>query len=106
MKYFNNGLAARQLSILELLDDDVLIFSCIDGVGPIDLVTVNIKTKEVCFYDCKADHPKKHRKRPQSDIQKELNVKHLYINLKRGTKRIDRKKTNLKYEPRLDKNKN
>lgn len=103
MKYYNNGLAARQLAILELLDDDTLVFTNIDGVGPIDLVTVNIKTKEVRFIDCKADHPKRHRKRPQTELQKTLNVKHMYINLKRGTKRLDRKKTNLKYEPRIDK---
>jgi len=101
LKYYNNGLAARQLAILELLDDDTLVFTNIDGVGPIDLVTVNIHTKEVRFIDCKADHPKKHRKRPMSKIQKELNVQHMYINLKRGTKRIERKKENLKYEPRI-----
>ena len=105
MKYYNNGLAARQLAILELLDDDILILSNIDGVGPIDLVTLNIKTKEIEFIDCKADHPRKHRKRPYSDLQKQLNVKHLYINLRKGTKRIDRKKSDLKYEPRFNKNK-
>lgn len=101
MRYFNNGLAARQLAILELIDDDTLVFTNIDGVGPIDLITVNLQTKKVCFYDCKADHPARHRKRPRTKLQKLLNVKHMYINLKLGTKRIDRKKTNLKYEPRV-----
>ena len=101
MKYFNNGLAARQLAILELLDDDTFIFTNIDGVGPIDLVTLNIKTKEVQFIDCKADHPKRHRQRPHTELQKELGVKHMYINLQRGTKQVGRKKIKLKYEPRI-----
>ena len=101
MKYYNNGLAARQLAILELLDDDTLVFTNIDGVGPVDLVTLNIKTKEITLIDCKADHPKRHRQRPHTRLQKELGVQHMYINLVKGTKRIDRKKSNLKYEPRI-----
>lgn len=103
MRYFNNGLAARQLAILELIDDDTYVFTNIDGVGPIDLVTVNIKTKEVQFIDSKADNPKKHRKREYTELQKHLGVKHLYINLKKGTKRIDNETSNLKYAFRVNK---
>jgi len=36
--------------MLKLLDDDHLIFSNQFGVGPIDIVTVNIKTGKVDFY--------------------------------------------------------
>jgi hypothetical protein len=101
LRYFNNGLAARQLAILELIDDDTYVFTNIDGVGPIDLITVNIKTKEVQFIDSKADNPKKHRKRDYTELQKELGVKHMYINLKKGTKIIDNEKSDLKYELRI-----
>lgn len=100
MKYYNNGIAARQLAILELLDDDTLIFTNIDGLGPIDLITVNVKNGKVKFFDCKADNPTKHRQRPHTEIQKKLEVEHLYINLKKGTKFVDREHKELKYEPR------
>lgn len=106
MKYYNNGLAARQLAILELLNDDTLVFTNIDGIGPIDLITVDLKTGKVQFIDSKADHPKKHRKRDHTEIQKKLGVKHMYINLRKGTKVIEGDKTELKYEPRTNQKQN
>ena len=44
MKFYNKGIAAHLITMLELLDDDHLIFSNVCGVGPIDVVTINIKT--------------------------------------------------------------
>ena len=74
--------------MLELLDDDHLIFSCVNGVGPIDIVTVNIKTGKVDFYDAKSDRESRHKKRAFTEIQKRLGVKHIYINLRKKTFRL------------------
>ena len=47
MKPLNKGIAAHLEAMLKLLDDDHLIFTNLQGVGPIDIVTVNIKTGKV-----------------------------------------------------------
>ena len=88
MKYYNKGIAAHLIAMLELLDDDHLIFSCVNGVGPIDIVTVNIKTGEVDFYDAKSDRESRHKQREFTEIQKRLGVKHIYINLRKKTFRL------------------
>ena len=88
MKYYNKGIAAHLIAMLELLDDDHLIFSCVNGVGPIDIVTVNIKTGKVDFYDAKSDRERSHKKRTFSEIQKRLGVKHIYMNLRKKTFRF------------------
>ena len=74
--------------MLELLDDDHLIFTNVQGIGPIDIVRVNIKTGEVDFYDAKYDRERRHKKRPFSKIQEKLGVKQFYINLRKKTFRI------------------
>ena len=74
--------------MLELLDDDHLIFSCVNGIGPIDIVTVNVKTGKVDFYDAKSDRERSHKKRPFSKIQEKLGVKQFYINLRKKTFRF------------------
>ena len=74
--------------MLELLNDDHLIFSCVNGIGPIDIVTVNVKTGEVDFYDAKSDRERSHKKRPFSKIQEKLGVKQFYINLRKKTFRF------------------
>ena len=74
--------------MLELLDDDHLIFSNTQGIGPIDIVTVNIKTGKVDFYDAKSDRESRHKKRSFTEIQKKLGVKHIYINLRKKTFRL------------------
>ena len=88
MKYYNKGIAAHLIAMLELLDDDHLIFSNTQGIGPIDIVTVNIKTGKVDFYDAKSDRESRHKKRSFSEIQKRLGVKHIYINLRKKTFRL------------------
>ena len=55
VKYYNKGIAAHLEAILKLLDDDHLVFENIQGVGPIDIVTVNKHTGKVTFYDAKSD---------------------------------------------------
>ena len=91
MKYFNKGIAAHLEAILKLLDDDHLIFSNQFGVGPIDIVTVNIKTGKVNFYDAKSDRERSHKKRPYTQIQKKLGVKQFYVNLRKRTWRLEGK---------------
>ena len=88
MKYYNKGIAAHLIAMLELLDDDHLIFTNVQGIGPIDIVTVNIKTGKVDFYDAKSDRESRHKKRSFSEIQKRLGVKHIYINLRKKTFRL------------------
>ena len=91
MKYYNKGIAAHLIAMLELLDDDHLIFSNTFGIGPIDIVTVNIKTGEVNFYDAKSDRDRSHRKRPYTEIQKKLGVKQFYVNIHKRTWRLGSK---------------
>ena len=74
--------------MIELLDDDHLIFSNTFGIGPIDIVTVNIKTGKVNFYDAKSDREQSHKKRPFTKIQEKLRVKQFYINLRKKTFRF------------------
>ena len=88
MKYYNKGIAAHLIGMLELLDDDHLIFTNVQGIGPIDIVTVNIKTGKVDFYDAKSDRERSHKKRSFSEIQKRLGVKHIYMNLRKKTFRF------------------
>ena len=91
MKYYNKGIAAHLIAMLELLDDDHLIFSNTQGVGPIDIVTVNIHTGKTKFYDAKSDRESRHKKRPITQIQKKLGVKQLYVNLHKRTFKLGSK---------------
>ena len=91
MKPFNKGIAAHLEALLKLLDDDHLIFSNQFGVGPIDIVTINIKTGKVNFYDAKSDRERSHKKRPYTQIQKKLGVKQFYVNLRKRTWRLEGK---------------
>ena len=89
MKFYNKGIAAHLEAILKLLDDDHLVFENLQGHGPIDIITVNKHTGEVTFYDAKSDRTSRHKKRPQSEIQKKLGVKNIYVNLHKRTVRLE-----------------
>ena len=91
MKYYNKGIAAHLEAILKLQDDDHLVFENLQGQGPIDIITVNKHTGEVTFYDAKSDRTSRHKKRPQSTIQKKLGVKNIYVNLHKRTVRLEGK---------------
>ena len=91
MKFYNKGIAAHLEAILKLLDDDHLVFENIQGVGPIDIITVNKKTGKVTYYDAKSDRERAHKKRPQTQIQKKLGVKNFYVNLRKRTYRLEGK---------------
>jgi hypothetical protein len=91
VRYFNKGIAAHLEAMLKLLDDDHLIFTNLQGVGPIDIVTVNIKTGKVDLYDAKSDRESRHKKRPSTQLQKKLGVKNIYVNLHKRTVRLEGK---------------
>ena len=91
MKFYNKGIAAHLEAILKLLDDDHLVFENIQGVGPIDIITVNKNTGKVTYYDAKSDRERAHKKRPQTQIQKKLGVKNFYVNLRKRTYRLEGK---------------
>jgi hypothetical protein len=91
VKFYNKGIAAHLEAILKLLDDDHLVFENIQGVGPIDIITVNKKTGKVTYYDAKSDRERSHKKRPQTQIQKKLGVKNFYVNLHKRTYRLEGK---------------
>ena len=89
MKYYNKGIAAHLEAILKLLDDDHFVFENLQGLGPIDIITVNKETGEVTFYDAKSDRISRHKKRSQTALQKKLGVKNLYVNLHKRTWRLE-----------------
>lgn len=91
MKFYNKGIAAHLEAILKLLDDDHLVFENIQGVGPIDIVTVNKHSGKVTFYDAKSDREDRHKKRQNTKIQKKLGVKNFYVNLHKRTWRLEGK---------------
>jgi len=91
VKFYNKGIAAHLEAILKLLDDDHLVFENIQGVGPIDIITVNKNTGKVTYYDAKSDRERAHKKRPQTQIQKKLGVKNFYVNLHKRTYRLEGK---------------
>ena len=61
------------------------------GIGPIDIVTVNIKTGAVDFYDAKTDRETTHKRRQLTEKQKKLGVKNFYVNLRKRTWRLGSK---------------
>ena len=75
----------------ELLDDDHLVFSNTFGVGPIDIVRVNIHTGFCEFFDAKSDRDRAHRKRPFTALQKKLGVQQFYVNFYKRTWRLGSK---------------
>jgi hypothetical protein len=91
VKFYNKGIAAHLEAILKLLDDDHLVFENLQGQGPIDIITVNKETGKVTFYDAKSDRTSRHKKRSQSEIQKKLGVKNIYVNLHKRTIRLEGK---------------
>jgi len=91
VKHYNKGIAAHLEAILKLLDDDHLVFENIQGVGPIDIITVNKNSGKVTFYDAKSDREDRHKKRENTKIQKKLGVKNFYVNLHKRTWRLEGK---------------
>ena len=84
------GIISQLLAYVHLAKQkDTIVFTPLDGVGPIDIVTYNIKTKEYNNYDVKTVSLRKkqtHRCKVGSRInripskkQKDLKVKIIYV---------------------------
>ena len=84
------GIKSQLLAYNYLLKQpNTIVFTPLDGVGPIDIVTYNIKTKEYNNYDVKTVSIRKKQtyrckvgsriNRTPSKKQKELNVKIIYV---------------------------
>lgn len=92
MKTGNKGVLSEIIAQAHFAKDpDLLIFTPLCGVGPVDIVTYNIKTKQYTNYDVKTESFRlsdtKYGNRNKDRInrspnvrQKELNVKILYVN--------------------------
>ena len=91
MKFFNRGIKAHLLAASHLIDDDHYVFTNFCGIGPIDIVRLNIKTKSFELYDVKTDNDDHHRRRERTELQIKLGVKNLYVNLRKRTIRVDGK---------------
>ena len=91
MKTSNKGVLSEVIAHSHFAKDpDLLIFTPLCGVGPVDIVTYNIKTKEYNNYDVKTEsfrlsntkygNKNKDRiNRAPNKRQKNLSVKILYV---------------------------
>ena len=91
MQFFNRGVKAHLLAAQHLIDDDHFVFTNFCGIGPIDLIRLNIHTGNTELFDVKTDKDEWHRKRERSELQIKLGVKNLYVNLHKRTIRVDGK---------------
>ena len=91
MKKSDKGLVSEALAQAHFAKDpDLIVFTALGGVGPIDLVVFNIKTNEYTNYDVKtvsyrkSDTKYAHKKndrinRSPSKLQQGMNVKIVYV---------------------------
>ena len=91
MQFFNRGIKAHLLAAQHLIDDDHFVFTNFCGIGPIDLIRLNIHTGISELFDVKTDNDDHHRKRERTELQIKLGVKNLYVNLRKRTIRVDGK---------------
>ena len=89
MQFFNRGIKAHLLAAQHLIDDDHFVFTNYCGVGPIDLVRLNIHTGKTEIFDVKTDKDDGHRPRERTELQIKLGVKILYVNLHKRTIRVE-----------------
>ena len=91
MRKADKGLVSEALAQAHFAKDpDLIVFTALGGVGPIDLVVFNTKTKKYTNYDVKTVSYRKsatkyaHKKndrinRSPSKIQSTMNVKIVYV---------------------------
>ena len=91
MKKSDKGLVSEALAQAHFAKDpDLIVFTALGGVGPIDICTFNTKTKKYTDYDVKTVSYRKsatkyaHKKndrinRSPSKIQSTMNVKIVYV---------------------------
>ena len=90
MKKSDKGLVSEALAQAHFASDpNLIVFTALGGVGPIDIVTYNIKTKQYSNYDVKTVSYRKSNtfsnkkndriNRIPSAKQKDMNVKIVYV---------------------------
>ena len=91
MRKADKGLVSEALAQAYFArDPNLIVFTALGGVGPVDICTYNIKTKEYCNYDVKTVSYRKsntkygHKNndrinRTPSKIQKNMNVRIVYV---------------------------
>ena len=91
MRKADKGLVSEALAQAYFArDPNLIVFTALGGVGPVDICTYNIKTKEYCNYDVKTVSYRKsntkygHKSndrinRTPSKIQKNMNVRIVYV---------------------------
>ena len=90
MKKSDKGLVSEALAQAHFASDpNLIVFTALGGVGPIDIVTYNIKTKQYNNYDVKTVSYRKSNSyqnkkndrinRTPSAKQKDMNVKIVYV---------------------------
>ena len=91
MKKSDKGLVSEALAQAHFAKDpNLIVFTALGGVGPIDLVVYHTKTKQYTNYDVKTVSYRKsntkyaHKKndrinRSPSKIQKDMNVRIVYV---------------------------
>ena len=89
MLFFNRGIKAHLLAAQHLIDDDHFVFTNFCGIGPIDLVRLNIQSGKSELFDVKTDKDDAHRPRDRSELQIKLGVKLIYVNLHKRTIRVE-----------------
>ena len=72
MQFYNRGIKAHLLAAQHLIDDDHFVFTNFCGIGPIDLVRLNIQTGKTELFDVKTDNDAHHRKREQVRITNKI----------------------------------
>ena len=91
MQFYNRGIKAHLLAAQHLIDDDHFVFTNFCGIGPIDLIRLNIHSGKTELFDVKTDKDGGHRKRERSELQIKLGVKLIYVNLHKRTIRVEGK---------------
>lgn len=91
MRKADKGLVSEALAQAHFAKDpNLIVFTALGGVGPVDICTFNIKTKEYCNYDVKTVSYRKSKtnyghknndriNRSPSKLQKTFNVKIVYV---------------------------
>jgi len=87
MKTSNKGVLSEIIAQAHFAKDpDLLVFTPLCGVGPVDIVTYNIKTKEYINYDVKTESFRslnnKYGNKNKDRINRSPNMRQKFLNVK------------------------
>ena len=89
MQFYNRGIKAHLLAAQHLIDDDHFVFTNFCGIGPIDLIRLNIHTGKTELFDVKTDNDSFTEKEKDQNYKLKLGVKLIYVNLHKRTIRVE-----------------